>query len=127
MIASAAFTASGNSAAFSVPTGEQLMVGIEVTASSGTTPVLTAWLQVSDDGGTTWYDMPADMTLLSAATAATGTMSSAPLRNIINTVTSAAGKFLAIYKQVPSDRVRLSWVISGTTPSFTFSASMVTK
>lgn len=128
IIASAAFTTSGNSAAISTATATQLMVGVDVTAQSGTTPVLDLWLQVSDDGGTTWYDMPADLTLKTANTAGTGTLSSSPgARDIVDNLSAATGQFLGIYKHIATDRVRLKWIISGTTPSFTFSASMVAK
>jgi len=128
MAASAAQTATGNSAAFSVPTVGMAMVGIDITAFSGTTPTLTVWLQASDDGGTTWFDVPNDLALISATTAATGTMSSTARRNIVDTlVISAAQKHFALYRQLPGDTVRLNWVISGTTPSITFSASMVAK
>jgi hypothetical protein len=129
IIASSAFTANGNSAAFPIPTAEQLIVGVDVTAQSGTSPILTVFLQCSDDGGTTWYDMPVDLTLLSANTAATGTMSATAKRNIVDTLTGAAavGQFLAVIKAAPTDTLRAKWIISGTTPSFTFSISMVAK
>lgn len=128
MVASAAFTASGNSAKFQMSTANQLILGVDVTAFSGTTPTLTVWLQVSDDGGTTWYDMPADFTLISATTAATGTMSATAKRNVVDTlVISVAADYLGVYKHLASDAIRLKWVISGTTPSITFSASVVTK
>ena len=126
MVASTAFIASANSAAFSVPTGEQLMIGVDITAASGT-PVLDLWLQASDDGGTTWYDLPHDIAMQSSSTA-TENAPTTLVRSIIDNRTStSAAQFVAIYKSLPSDRIRLKWIISGTTPSFTFSASMVTK
>jgi hypothetical protein len=128
MLASATQSATGNSAAFSVPTLSMAMIGVDITAFSGTTPTFTAWLQASDDGGTTWYDVPNDLALISATTAATGTMSATARRNIIDTlVISVAQKHYALYRQIPSDTVRLNWVISGTTPTITLSASLVAK
>ena len=125
MIASAAFTASGTSAAFSVNSATQLFVGVDITVATGTTPAFSAWLQGSDDGGTTWYDLPADLVLVST-TAAAGNSVTANQRNVANNQ-SASGQHTGIYKSLPADRIRLRWVISGTTPSFTFSASYVAK
>ena len=71
---------------------------IDVTAASGTSPSLTVTYQASVDGGTTWFDVTSG-----AALTAVG-------KQIIN-VPSKLGAM-----------GRLSYVISGTTPSFTFSA-----
>ena len=127
MVASAAFTASGVSAAFPIPTANHVMVGVDITAASGT-PVLDLWLQGSDDGGTTWYDMPFDIALQTSTSATEGTTRSND-RSIIDnrTSTTVPAQFIALYKSVATDRIRLKWIISGTTPSFTFSASMVAK
>lgn len=124
--ASAALIASGNTAKFALETASEIMVGVNVTAQSGTTPVLDMWLQVSDDGGTTWYDMPADYTLKTNNAAGQGTFVIGA-RDIVDGLSAATGDFLAVYKSVASDWVRLKWIISGTTPSFTLSASMVAK
>ena len=130
MVASAAQTASGNSATFSLATCNNLFVGVDVTACSGTL-VLTAFLQGSDDGGTTWYDYPADLAIATANTAATGTLSPAPgRRNIVDTLTCGstlnAVPYLGVYKNIATDRIRLKWIASSTT-SATFSASYVCK
>jgi len=131
MVASAVQAASGNSAAFSIPTASNLMIGVDLTACGGST-VATLWLQASDDGGTTWYDYPADLTLQGANTAATGTLSAAPgQRNIINTLTCGSTltivPYVAVYKNIATDRVRLKWILSAVTTGITFSASMVAK
>ena len=126
MVASAAFTASGVSAKFSVPTAGDLIVGVDVTAAAGT-PVLDLWLQASDDGGTTWYDMPFDLALKTSATATENTTRTNDRSIIDNKTSTTAEQFMATYKRIATDTVRLKWIISGTTPSFTFSASMVAK
>ncbi len=110
-----------------LPTITMAIVGIDVTAASGTTPKFTAWLQVSDDGGTTWYDFPADLILKSSAIA-TDLTATANARNICDEIDETGeGQYLAIYKHIPSDYVRLKRLVSGTTPSYTFSANLVGK
>lgn len=125
--ASAAETATGATSWIPIPTFSMFMVGLDITAASGTTPALSLWLQGSDDGGLTAFDFPYDLQLTLNAAAADLTANT-NRRNITGTAAVAApGKHIAIYKEIPTDAVRLSWVISGTTPSFTFSASGVGK
>jgi len=128
MLASAAQIGSGNSAAFPVPTMSMLMVGVDITLVSGTTPTLGIWLQGSDDGGTTWYDLPYDLQMTSFNAAADVTAFTAR-RNINGSALAAViSKHVAIYQELPTDTVRLAWIIGGTaTPTFTFSASAVGK
>ncbi len=125
LIASATQTASGNSGAFSLATARDIMVGVDFTTGSSVTD-LDLWLQASDDGGTTWYDYPADIVLTSANTAATGTIVSVASRDIVDSYSSTtAAQFVGIYKSIASDKIRLKWIFTGT--SFTLSASMVAK
>jgi len=128
--ASAAQTATGNSGSFNLSTASQLFVGVDITAQSGTTPTLTVWLMGSYDGGTTWFDMPNDLALITATTAATGTMSATSRRNIVDTIniaTAGAQKHVAIYRNVACDKIRANWVISGAGATLTFSISAVAK
>lgn len=100
--ASAARTTTGQSAAVPVPLGRSTgSVQVNVTAVSGTTPNLALTVEWSTDG-TTWFKGdPADaFTAITAATNATKAV-------------TAKGDFL-----------RLVWTITGTTPSFTFSADL---
>lgn len=76
-----------------------MVLYINVTAASGTTPNLVVKLQDSPDGGTTWYDV-------SSATAMTAVSTQAFRINLSATPAS--------------DLLRIAWVITGTTPSFTF-------
>jgi len=127
LVASGAYTASGVSASSKLETAKDLVLTVNVTAISGTSPILDLWLQVSDDGGTTWYDYPADVRLNSVNDATGGTVSSAQ-RDAINGIsTGATGQYLATYRSVASDRVRVKWITSGTSPSFTFSVKYVAK
>ena len=124
LLASAVQSASGNSASFPIRTQTMAVVGIDITATSGTSEALDIWLQVSDDGGDTWYDFIYSQQMTSDDAAAD--INAAATNRNINGVSSAldVGKHLAIYRHLPAGHVRLKWVISGTTPTFTFSASL---
>ncbi len=104
LIASAAQTASGDSG--SIETGEytQAFVTLNCTAASGTTPTLNVQLQGSDDGGTTWYNIP----------------------NAAFTQLTAAGTGVLQLTNFP-DFIRAAYTIAGTTPSFTFAIKAVLK
>lgn len=118
--ASGAKTASGNTDSFKVSTITMAMVGVDITAVSSVSD-FTAFLQGSDDGGTTWYDLPADLIEEHDGGQSAGTIGSND-RDICDGIT-ATGKHVAIYKHLPCDYVRLAWYLSGT--SITFSASLV--
>lgn len=124
LVASAVQSGSANSDAFSVATLTMGVVGVDITAITST-PDLDIWLQGSDDGGTTWYDLPYDQQLTSAAAAADLTANTHK-RNINGTSSAAAvSKHAAVYKHLAADVVRLAWVL--TTGTITFSASLVGK
>ena len=104
LAASAARTTTGNSGTTFITTeGEIVSLMVDCTAVSGTTPSMTVSLQWSNDGAAWATGDPADsMTALTtAATVA---------KNFVS-----RGQF-----------ARASWTITGTTPSFTFSASAYT-
>lgn len=97
--ASAARTATGNSATLSgygLPA--KLLFFLNCTAASGTTPTLNVTIEDTLDGST-WRAV------------ATFTQK-----------TAASTEYIAIPTTAPvADRIRVRWVIAGTTPSFTFS------
>ena len=105
VVASAARTTSGNSAAIStlVPSTSVgvINLAVHVTAVSGTTPSMTLTVQWSDDG-TTFGNADTTADTFAAITATTD-----------------------VFKQFPARApfFRLSWAITGTTPSFTFSVN----
>jgi hypothetical protein len=102
-LASAARTTTGQSVGSAMPNEyEELNVYLNVTAVSGTTPSMTVTYQCSPDG-TNWYDHTSGSAITAAA-------------NQLIKVNANIGKF-----------GRLSYVISGTTPSFTFSAILEGK
>jgi hypothetical protein len=102
--ASAARTATATSSTFEIYGAETLVCYLSVTAASGTTPTLDVKFQDSPDGGTTWFDIAG-----ATFTQATGTTTQ---------VVSASRKF--------ARKIRCVATIGGTTPSFTFSVTIMT-
>jgi len=121
ILASGAQTATAQGGAIAVGNMKELGVMADVTVASGT---LTVYLQSSSDGGTTWFDLPYDLALVTAATAAAGT-ATASNRNIHSSITATA-KAMAQYAKF-GDLVRGAWVISGSGATFTFSIKAVGK
>ncbi len=103
--ASAAQTANGMSATLAVGAYRELLVTVNVSAVAGTSPTLTLALDSLGADGV-WYTL-----WTSAAITAVGqTIASLGIEASTNTAFGAS--------------VRLRWTIGGTTPSFTFSASI---
>ena len=100
--ASGAVTASANSNLFDEGTGDEVAVMLDVTAVSGTTPSMTVSVQWSNDGSTWFSADPADS--FTAITAATKVTKSFVIKGLY---------------------ARLSYAITGTTPSFTFAAHSI--
>lgn len=103
----ATITASGTSATFDTTAAHDVEVLVNVSAASGTSPSLTVSLQTSPDGGTTWITVGS----LAAITAA---------GSAIKSFTAQAGLGFATL-------CRLSFAVTGTTPSFTASVWAVTR
>jgi len=101
---SATETNSGSSA--SVGTGNMALCGmfVNVTAASGTLPSMTVQLQHSPDG-VVWYNLGN----IAVTVSGVSTASASP----------AALALIAEY-------ARISWTISGSNPSFTFTVDLVT-
>lgn len=98
---STARTASGNGSAMqlgAVSSSQQLYAALHVLSASGTTPSLTVKVQSDDNSG---FSSPIDRLTFTAATAAGG--------QILRT----AGPLTDTY-------YRVTWTISGTSPSFQF-------
>ncbi len=101
--ASAARTASGNSAAaITNGSGRNAHFIVNVSAVSGTSPTLVVRVQVQDPVSLGWVDLPG---------AVTGTISS-------------TGATLLTVSNLPRT-YRFAWTIGGTTPSFTFSVGIL--
>lgn len=106
---SQAETASGSSAPVDVSNFAEALLFITVTAVSGTTPSMQLALQTQDPVTGNWVNVPnINPALPSSITAPTTGTNVYALTN---------------YGQ----QLRLSWTISGTSPSFTFTAGLVCK
>lgn len=104
LLASAARTVTGaGSAVCGFERYEKFAAELVVSAASGTTPTLDVTLQHSIDGGTTWFTVV-------AFTQKTTTGSE------LKTQAEVEGSSAVEY----GDCWRVSYVIGGTTPSFTF-------
>lgn len=102
LLSSAARTATGQSNAFDVGNLDSVSVFVDVTAVSGTSPSMTVNVEWTYDGATWFAADTAD-----AFTAIT-----------------AAKKTVKRF-DVKGTKFRLNYTISGTTPSFTFSSTVV--
>jgi len=102
--------------AFSIPTANNLFVGIDITADALGVGFV-AYFQVSDDGGTSWFDYPIDFTY-NPITPSVGT-------NAANLALGAIGRWSMVLRNVAADRYRVRWVV--TSGSKTFSISVVAK
>ena len=103
-VPSLARTTTGNTAALgNYGPARTLRAQLNVTAASGTTPNLAALIEDSLDNGITWN------------TIGTFTARTTTGREVINITTPFA------------TLLRASWVITGTTPSFTFAIDWYAK
>lgn len=100
--ASGAQTASGNSSPIFSGDYKEGLLAINISAVTGTSPACQFALQVSD--GTNWFNIP----------------------NVTISNQTAAGQVIVPVTNF-GDQIRLAWTISGTTPSFTFSANFLAK
>lgn len=103
LVPSAART-TGGTAASGEPYGtiEDVKAQLDVTAASGTTPNLTAFIETTVDG-TNW--------------------------DVVGTFAAktAAGREVITINNFIGNNLRARWVITGTTPSFTFSIKIVAE
>ncbi len=126
LLDTASQTATGQSAKRQIKTATMGVVMVDLTIASAA-DAIDYWLQASDDNGTTWYDVPYDQQLTLAAAAADLTANTNK-RNINGTSSrTGVGKDMAVYKHLPAAHYRLAWVISGTSPDFTFKATLAVK
>lgn len=123
-----AVTAAGAGSWQAVPSASMLAVQVDITTAGGT-PTFDLWLQgTNDSGDTDGYDVPADLVLVHAGSAAAQGTLTANTRDIVAAkTTTTAEKFVGVYKQFPWKYCRVRWTISGAGATVTFSASAGTK
>lgn len=121
-----AVTADMTSGKFSTKDVTMLAVEVAISAWSGTTPAIHAWLQGSLDG-VNWVDVPADFVNTTADNATEGT-TTANKRDIVDggTVTAAVIA-MGVYKHWPFNWGRFKCKVTGTTPSLTTKARVSGK
>lgn len=105
----AAATASGTAGLGPIGALTGVAVGIDVSAVSGTSPTMTLFLEYLGADGT-WYELwkPTQVT---AAT----------------TISASVGPGAKTPAVIPNAALRLRWTLGGTTPAFTFSASITAR
>jgi hypothetical protein len=133
-------TATGNSAAFSLPLADSYAIFLVATAASGTTPTLDVVLQTSPDGGTTWLNLPLRFAQLTTAgqsfirfqptlglgeAASAGVVAGTGGALALNTpfIGSVNTTVLGASQQIPT--MRFAATVAGTTPSFTYTAYVI--
>lgn len=119
ILASATQTASGSGGSIDVPTGTMLEVSADVTAQTAIS-AFSLWLETSDDGGVTWYEMPFDQTIKNAGSVAAEGTDRQNKRNIVNNESTSAvvAKYTAIYKHLAAALIRIRWFFTGTNITF---------
>ena len=111
--ASSAKTVTGTGATITNASANGVMLFLNCTVASGTTPMLTVRVQVQDPVSLAWVDLPG------AAFAVLTGVTATPVLMVIEPGLVAAAN-AAVNMPLPRTW-RLAWTITGTTPSFTFS------
>jgi hypothetical protein len=127
LLAPGAQTGSANGATMDVSGAEELLVFLHRTTASGTITAFSVFVETSDDGGSTWSELCAD-SLVTTTGAAADVTATKDKRNLVTetTLTSTDLKALARYSNFGS-KVRVRWLLTGTTPSETFGVNAIIK
>ena len=121
-LASTALTATAAGAAFTLPYTDfdSLVLSLNVTAASGTTPTMDMYLQTTTDGGTTWFDVVHFAQVTAALT--NPSFAVVPAGDAARYVGAVGSKTIAASTMglpLLSNTMRIAYTIAGTTPSFT--------
>ena len=115
-------TASGHGADHDVSQYDSALVTVNVTGTNALSD-LTCWLEGSDDGGATWYELPADQAFTNSGGGTDPTVTTDD-RDVIDGMNGTA-KATAVYRHLATDKIRLGWSLTGT--SATFDAAAILK
>jgi hypothetical protein len=120
VINSAAYTVSGVSSAQTPNAAyDEILFLLRVTAIAGGTPTLNVFIDVSDDGGTTWYQS-AQLGPTNIAAVPTQTQGAYQSGYILTLQgANSNGSW--------GDTYRVRYQITGTTPSYTFQVTAIHK
>ncbi len=119
----------GQGGAIAVGGLKELTVYLSCTASSGTGETLDVYLQSSSDNGVTWFDLPFELgqtTNVSAAETAATINKRDFFELAADILCTTTGKASAKYV-VFGNYVRVAYVISGTSPLYTFGVKAIGK
>ncbi len=118
-------TATGQGGEQAVANVNELLLFVDVTNITGTSPVLDVYVQSTMDGGTTWFDVAPVLTI-DTSTNRTGGAVDADNRNVVTNLTAGTLRAAARYKEF-GDLIRAAWVIGGTEVQATFVVKAVVK
>lgn len=127
LLASGALTATGTTSNITLPLCDSYTIIQDITAASGTSPTLDTALQVTVDGGTTWYSV---MRFAQVTAANTQRITFQPIQGRGEASSQAAladtgGQVTA--NQPLSQLVRFKYTIAGTSPSFTTAIYLIAQ
>nr|BDD47810.1 hypothetical protein 11 [Bacillaceae bacterium] len=105
VLPSLARTTSGNSVEFDVSKYKEAIVFLDVTTASGTSPTLDVKFQTQDPASLKWFD----------------------ITGLTFAQKTAVGNEVKEKSNVLGSKIRCTYTIGGTTPSFTFSVGLVLK
>jgi hypothetical protein len=129
LVASAARTTTGNTAALALDFPCEIMTVILNLASvTGSSPTLDLYIQTSIDGGATWIDFYHNRQTGSAGVYV-GRWAAGPENNVSGVDVTSGDAVLAagviLNGPIVPGKIRVKWVIAGTTPSFTFAVDVI--
>lgn len=127
LLASGALTATGNTSNITLPLCDSYTIILDVTAASGTSPTLDVALQVTVDGGTTWYSV---MRFAQLTSTGTQRITFQPIQGrgeASSQATIADTGGAATANQPLSQLTRFKYTIAGTSPSFTTAIYLIAQ
>lgn len=122
LVASNAISATGSTAAITLPLADSYAFILNVTAAGGTTETMDMAIQITPDNGTTWFDWFRFAQVTTAAVTRRLVVQPLQGRGEAGTevaITAAASG--AVNANAPmSSKVRFTYTLGGTLPTYTF-------
>jgi len=124
--------ATSNSAVITLPLADSYAFVLSVTAAAGTTETLDAAIQITPDGGTTWFDWFRFAQVTTSAVTRRLVVQPLQGRGEAGTetaITAAGTGALNANAPFPGSnmQIRFAYTISGTAPSYTLGIAMVAQ